>query len=136
MIDKIPLLRSRTRDQVVNYIISACKHTALNHIRRQSNKKETPYDDYVELPDYDQDQYAVELRLIKGEELEALRYVLPQLDQRSRFLLEGYYFLDIPISELADEIGVKPDSVRMSLTRARKKAFTLLKEDGITSIST
>lgn len=134
LIDKITLLRSRTRDQVVNYIISTCKHTALNHNRDQAVQNETPYEDYIELPDHEHDRYAVELQMIKGEEAEALRRVLPRLDMRSQLLLEGYYFLDTPASELAEELGIRPDSVRMALTRARKKALALLRKEGITSL--
>lgn len=135
LIDKIPLLRSLGHDQLINYIISACKHVALNHNRDHANQKETPYETYNELPDFDHDQYEVELRIIKREEAEVLRRVLPKMDLRSQRLLEGYYFLDIPMSELAEELGIKPNSVRMSLTRARKKALELLQAEGIISVS-
>ena len=37
LIDKIPLLRSLNRNQLVNYIITASKNTAINYL-----KKETP----------------------------------------------------------------------------------------------
>lgn len=129
LIDKISLLRSRTRDQLVNYIISACKFTALNYIRDSGSSPETSFEDYLELPDTDNGGHEIELRLIKGEELDALRRILPQLDLRTQCLLGGYYFLDKPIAELGQELGIKADSVRMYLTRARKKAFELLKKD-------
>lgn len=129
LIDKIPLLRSRTRDQLVNYIISACKFTALNHIRDNGRRLETSFEDCLELPDSVNGGHEIELRIIKGEELEALRRVLPQMDLRTQCLLEGYYFLDRSIVELGQELRIKPDSVRMYLTRARKKAFELLQKD-------
>ncbi len=61
--------------------------------------------------------------------------VLPQMDIRTQCLLEGYYFLDKPIKELGQELGIKADSVRMYLTRARKKAFELLQKDIGTKIA-
>lgn len=128
LIDKIELLRSRGHAQVVNYIIATCKTTALDFVNRSLPKNEVSLEEYEELPDTDSgfDDHAVELHLIKGEEVEALRQVLPRLDTRTRCLLEGYYFLDKPMSELGRELGIKPDSVRMSLARARRKAFELL----------
>lgn len=129
LIDKISLLRSRSRDQLVNYIISACKYTALNYIRDSRDVLQTPFDDFLHLFDSDHDGHEIELRMIRDEELQALRRILPQMDERSQCLLKGYYFLDKSTSELGAELGIKPDSIRMLLTRARKKAFDLLQKD-------
>ncbi len=73
--------------------------------------------------------------MIAGEELEALRRVLQKLDLRTQCLLEGYYILEKPMAELGAELGIKPSSVRMSLTRARKKVFELLQKEGLGGIS-
>lgn len=133
LIDKIGLLRSRERNQRVNYIISTCKTTALDFINRSRPKNEVPLEEYVESSDsniaLDDGEREIEFRLIKGEELEALRQALPRLDARSRRLLEGYYFLDTSMVELGQELGIKPGSVRMALARARRKAFELLQND-------
>ncbi len=129
LIDKIPLLRSRAHDQLVNYIISACKFTSFNLLRDSGAKRETGYEDYIASPAAKQDEREIELRMIADEELEALRRVLPKLDLRTQCLLEGYYILEKPMAELGAELGIKPSSVRMSLARARKKAFELLQKD-------
>lgn len=135
LIDKISLLQSLTREQLVNYIISTCKNRALNYIRDHGGQRETSYEDYITVPDFNHDGHEIELRMIKKEELDTLRRILPQMDIRSQRLLEGYYFLDMPIPDLAKELGIKPDSVRMSLTRARKKAFELLQKEGVEGAS-
>lgn len=64
------------------------------------------------------------LRLI--DHLDALAQVWPRLDENTRWLLEARYILDYSDGELARELGVKPDSVRMALTRARRKARRLM----------
>ena len=61
--------------------------------------------------------------------MEALQRVLPKMDLRMQCLLEGYYFLEKSTAELGEDLGIKPDSVRMYLTRARKKAFELMQEE-------
>lgn len=43
-------------------------------------------------------------------------------------MLEGYYILEKPMAELGMELGIKPTSIRMALTRARGKAYKLLKK--------
>lgn len=133
LIDKIELLRSRNRDQLVNYIITTCKTTALDFVNRSLPKNEVSLEEYQELfdpnPDSGYNDHMVELHLIKGEELEALRRVLPRLDARTRCLLEGYYFLDKPMTKLGEELGITADSVRMALARARRKAFELLQNN-------
>ena len=133
LIDKIGLLRSRGHDQLANYIISTCKTTALDYINRSLPKNEISLEECEELPepgtDFHYNDHAVELRLVKGEELEALYQVLPRLDTNTRCLLEGYYFQGRSMAELGEELGIKPDSVRMALARARRKAFELLQND-------
>ena len=95
LIDKIALLRSRSRDQRVNYIISACKYTAFNHNRKRGSHPELFFETCGELNDPRYDEREIELRL----------------------------------AELGEDLGIKPDSVRMYLTRARKKAFELMQEE-------
>lgn len=133
LIDKIDQLRTRSHDQLVNYIFSTSKNTALDFINRSRPGNEVSLEEYPELPDPNvepsHNERNVELRLIKGEELEMLCQALPQLDARNRCLLEGYYFLDKSMAELGQELGIKPSSVRMALARARRKAFELLQND-------
>ncbi|MEG0322281.1 MAG: sigma-70 family RNA polymerase sigma factor [Oscillospiraceae bacterium] len=129
LIDKISTLRSRSRDQLVNYIISACKNTAYNYVRDHAHPQESPFEDYLNTASIDQDGHTLELRLMKREELDCLARAWPKLDERTRRLLEGYYILEKPMTALASELDIKPESVRMALTRARKKAYNLLEEE-------
>ena len=65
--------------------------------------------------------------VILKSQLELLKEVWPQLDARSRYLLEAKYILEMGDAEIASSLDIKPSSVRMSLTRARKNALELLK---------
>lgn len=66
------------------------------------------------------------LDTLRRLEPDALAQVWPRLDENTRWLLEARYILDYSDGELARELGVKPDSVRMALTRARRKARRLM----------
>ncbi len=129
LIDKIQKLRTLDRNRLVNYIISTVKNTAFNFLRNQSRKPSLSFDDCMDCPDWEQDKGVVEDRIVYEEEIERLQQVWSRLDERSRYLLEGRYILDRTNEELAQELNVKPASVRMALTRARKAAFELISED-------
>ncbi len=53
----------------------------------------------------------------------------PQLDAKSKYLLEGKYILGKSDEALAEELSIKPASVRMALTRARQCAYQLLTKE-------
>ena len=64
-----------------------------------------------------------ELTFIRKEEVQAFCNVWPTLDQKSRILLEGRFILGKSYEELAEELGIRPDSTRMAVTRAKRLAF-------------
>lgn len=73
--------------------------------------------------------------MISKEEIDELVRRWPQLDDRSKLLLEGKYILGKSDEELAEELSIKPASVRMALTRARQCAYQLLTDEQLPSRS-
>ncbi len=67
--------------------------------------------------------------LISKEEIDELVRRRPQLDAKSKYLLEGKYILGKSDETLAEELSIKPASVRMALTRARQCAYQLLTKE-------
>lgn len=116
-------LRRLEPEGLAGYIAAACRHTAYNAVRDSSRHPWLPLDGEPEVPDERQE---VEDRVLRRLELDALAQVWPRLDENTRWLLEARYILDYSDGELARELGVKPDSVRMALTRARRKARRLM----------
>lgn len=129
LIDKILLLRSLEEKPRVNYIVSACKNTSYNYLRARGRGNEILYEDYLEADEGKYDGHEMEFRMIREEELGCLTRIWPKLDERTRHILEGYYILEKPMSELGKELGIKADSMRMTLVRARKKAYELLEKE-------
>ena len=117
LIDHLDTLRRLEPEGLAGYIAAACRHTAYNAVRDSSRHPWLPLDGGPEVPDERQE---VEDRVLRRLELDALAQVWPRLDENTRWLLEARYILDYSDGELARELGVKPDSVRMALTRARK----------------
>lgn len=129
LISQIAKLRSLPHDELVRYIITTAKHTAYDFFRSRGRDSDLSYDDYFETADIEAQENGLESGLISAEELEHLIHLWPKLDKRTQILLEGYYILEKPMSALGAELGIKPGSVRMALTRARKKAYDLLKTE-------
>lgn len=67
--------------------------------------------------------------LIQKDRLSSLKSIWPKLDTRSQNLLEAKYILGKLDSDIAKELDIKEASVRMALSRARKKAYELIKRD-------
>ena len=128
LIDKIDELKAKEPAKLVNYIISACKNRARNYIRDHSRHQDFSIDEYLDVPDLKSGGREIEARLIRNDDLRCLVNVWSQLDERSRYILESYYILERPMSEIAQDLGIKPDSARMALTRARRAAYQLIDE--------
>ena len=62
--------------------------------------------------------------------LDAIRKIWAQIPVEDRLLLEQKYILDWSDKDLAARLGVQPQSVRMMLTRTKRKVTALLKEQG------
>ncbi len=114
LIKRVSELRNKDRNHLVNYIIAACKNHAKNYIRDHKRYTEFSFDECMDHPDSEHGRDAIEFQLIRADDLKRLSTVWDQLDERSRYLLDGYYILDKTTAELAEELGIKPESVRMA----------------------
>ncbi len=126
LIGKIPLLRTLDERSLVNYIITAAKNTARSLLRRVPREKLPSVDDEEFAGGVLSDGVSAEDVLIRVESVRRLADVWPLLDERSQYLLEAKYILKMESQEIAAQLGIKPDSVRVELSRARKRAQRLL----------
>ena len=60
----------------------------------------------------------------------ALDRALLRLNERDRYLLEGRFELGLTARELAEELGVKPVTIRTQIGKAKAKLKVFLKEEG------
>ena len=128
MIDKLQLLRGLGDSQRINYIITICKNKAISHLRKASTRREVHVDDWWEDDLVDNSAPPEEL-LLHQEEIERLAQIWDELSQRDQYLLAGRYILEDSYEETGRELGTKPASVRMLVTRAKRNARTLMEKD-------
>lgn len=136
LIEKVKTLRSLEDRPRVNYLITTVKHTAISEMQRLSRANGDSLDDEAW---YEREWLCapecVEDTVFRRDSVGRLEAIWPMLDDRSRYLLRARYFLLLDDSEIAAELKIKPDSVRMELSRARKKARELLdRQFGMTDL--
>lgn len=122
------LLSQLPKERHLSYIASAVRNTAISIARKY--KKEYPLECAYAISYNEADALnAIFDRQIK---IQRFRELWPQVPAASREILERKYTLFETDEEIACDLGIKPASVRMYLTRARNTAFATLiqhKED-------
>ena len=127
LIPKTSFLRQQENCIKASYVVSTVRNTAINHLRKQgrvTGKCSNLEDEDVVMPGPSLDDH-----LLQTERLERLAEVWDLLPEDDQLLLEGKYILGQEDTELADMLGCKASSIRMKLTRARRRAFQLMNEE-------
>lgn len=118
LIAKISTLRTLEKQNLVNYIAVSCKNTAYNFFR---DKKPEIF--LGEADDkYPDDSTPLDEYFAKEEDFTRLASAWPMLDEKTKYLLTGKYILKKSAKELAEDLKMPPDNIRMELVRAKRKA--------------
>ena len=124
LIEKLPLLRAMEQSKLVNYIISTAKNTAYNSLRGKDRgilwEEQEALADPAPTP---------EDQIIAQEDLYRLARVWIDLDKKTQYLLSAKYILKKSGKEIASDLNMPPDNVRMALVRARRKARQAMEQN-------
>lgn len=120
LIKKIPQMRALNHFALTAYIATTVRNTAINALRRA--EKAPDFTEYIDTAEYAMcpDPTAAVCQKYQLREVWAL------LTEEERILLEGRYIIGCTDAELAEQLHCKANSVRMKLTRARRKAMSWL----------
>jgi RNA polymerase sigma-70 factor (ECF subfamily) len=131
LIPKIPLLRSFDRCRLRAYLVATVRNTAITKAMRWKAERVQRIDDPVEEAAWSisDSGSSLEDALLSKEQRESFAAVLGSLEEQERFLLEAKYFVQQTDREIAEKLQVKPDSIRMMLTRVRRKVLKKLQEE-------
>jgi RNA polymerase sigma-70 factor (ECF subfamily) len=130
LIPKVSTMRKLSCPTLTAYVVYTVRNTAINYLRHNSVKdryiaQEELGADSVNLRD---DELTPEKLLLLSERTKEFTYIWDRLPEDDRELLRGKYILGLNDKELAKLLGCKADSIRMKLTRARRRALQELKE--------
>ena len=126
-------LRGLHERQIVDYVAETVLSAASDLERRQrAEQRRLILLDPEEAELSGQQVSGPEEGVLETEEracrLRLLREALAELCETDRLLLVGKYLNGESDAQLAERIGVRPGSVRMKLTRARRRALRKLRE--------
>lgn len=127
---KVHTLMTLPSPALTVYIVYTVKNKVSNCKRHQSvvNKHIMPMAG-TNLEDLESPAPTPEALVELKEQVEALYRVWPRLPDQDRELLYRKYVLKQDNEELAEFLRCKPDSVRMRLTRAKRKVAALMEGD-------
>ena len=129
---KADLLQSLSTPALVCYTITTVKHTAINHMIKRN--REQPFFSPIEeaetyVPDLDN---PVEDLIFRKDDIGQFYKYFNMLSSNDRRLLFDKYILDLSDNDIAASFNCKPSSIRMKLTRARRKLLQLFKKENLT----
>lgn len=119
LIQKISTLQSMHSPHLANYIITVAKNTAFDIIRARSRHPTFSFDELLDFPVFDSENN-IEERIFLDIDRELVHQAWLQLPSQAQQLLSAKYILHLSDIEIAKNLGIRPNSVRMSLTRARR----------------
>ena len=114
------------------YVVYAVRNTAINFRKHQStiNRHIQQLSDDVLSSEYDQPESIIERIEDIKEKRTSLTKVWMQLTDAEQELLYRKYVLEQTTEELAGIFQCSRDSIRMRLSRVRRKSLRLMKGDG------
>lgn len=128
--EKIDLLRQLDEPRRMFYVVTTARNHAKNHVRDAQRTRTYSLDDEAyNFSDTLSSETNIEQLIISKERTQNFSSIWLQLDEASRRLLEGKYILKMGDAELAKMLDTKPASIRMMLTRARRRALKLMQEE-------
>lgn len=128
LINKISLLRTLEEKALAGYVSVAVRNTAITWLRKKSREHKFFVNWPEEANDLPDTELGIEETLILKEKTASMLEIWDLLSEEDRFLLEGRYILQYSDNELAEMIGCKASSLRMKLSRVRRKALKLMIE--------
>lgn len=130
LIKNISTVRKLDCCKVDAYIVVVIRRLYINHAKKESRTTLLP----IDLPSIaaKADLHAAEVAQAQEDAKLDLETLLAQLSPRDSLLLQSKYIVGMTDEELAAAFGCKQSSIRMLLSRARKRAeaIGLMSEEG------
>lgn len=131
LIEKYSVIRTLESCKLAAYIVYTARSVAINSIRhRDVQQKHLYFGQDTDLANkIPSSEDCIETRIIHQEEITELRNAILELPEQQKDVLYFKYILELNDAEIAEILGIAPDSVRQYLTRARRNAKELLDKE-------
>lgn len=129
MIEKIDILREIDCCRMRSYISAIVRNDSIDYIRkRDRQRKYSFFPENEEIINSIPADGAVDDRILQRVEMEVLRQSISILHPKERILLQMKYVDEKNDKEISNILNIGQDSVRVYLSRARKRLLQIIKE--------
>ena len=125
---KVQTMKQMKQVVLAAYIRATVRNTAINALRKMNREKDYAADAETDAFTRADQARALDTMMDLSGYRVLLSKIWPQLPEEDRLLLEGKYILGYSDQELAAEIGCQANSIRVKLTRARRRALAIIQE--------
>jgi len=122
---KISLLRTLDCNKLRAYCVITVKHAAIGILRQNRREHPGTEADVSEMPDTAE----TDGRLMEKAGVEHIKEMIRRLPEQEMRIMVMRYFREMTDEEIGEEMGIKAVSVRVHLSRARKRLMALLQEE-------
>lgn len=129
IIEKIDVFRTLQPKQRARYAAVTVRNLCYLHLRKEKHFSIVSFDELIGAADVTKEnepERITEHRLFNQQ----IHDIISQLDTEERLLLEQKYILHWTDVEMAQLYGIKTNSMRMKLTRAKRSLFKQMQEQG------
>ena len=126
---KISILKTLNDSKRIAYIAITAKRVAINFIKHRDTQNMYIYYGWeADIGTSIEDEE--DFRYIEDDvTIHMLIDAVQRLPEKDKYLLYFKYYLEMTNMEIAEEIGIHPNSVREYLTRVRRKAKALIEKE-------
>ena len=129
ILNKFSTVIALNTNQQTAYVAAVVRNRSLNYLKRKQ------LEDGIIVASVDDESYCLQESTIQiTRQLDtysfSVKEALCKLSDDDRYLLEGKYIIGLSDAELACELHCKPASIRMKLTKARRRLLAELERLG------
>lgn len=127
MIDNVEKIRQIPHNERAFYLTSVVQHAAIDIYRKKNRRSFEDIDAYSDIESND----SVEESALSNVTVENIKNALEELSDRDYDLLYRFLIKGMSHGEIAKEMGISLNIVRVYIQRARKRFIKILRERGI-----
>ena len=130
ILKKFDTVMALNMNQRTAYVAAVVRNRSLNYLKRKQ------LEDKIFVASVDDESSCISnstiqtARQMELYEVSVVREALDNLSCDDRYLIEGKYIIGLSDAELADELCCQPASIRMKLTKARRRLLAELERLG------
>lgn len=119
LMENIDMLKQINCWALPSYIVFTVRSVVLDYIKSKRSKKKQEIQEISD--EYADNSLSTEEKVLRQIEIAELASLINKLPEKYKNVLNFKYFLNMTNKEIASRLGIKPESVDMYLTRARRK---------------